>query len=132
MQKRPRLACLALLAGAVPFAAAAAAARTGALANVAGGLWEVSRSASGAGAVRQCVANPAALAQWEHRGNACTRLILSDKGSEMVIHYTCPAGDFGRSRLTVITPRSLRIETQGIHGGGPFFYNLYARRVGNC
>ena len=132
MRTPARLACIALLAGAVPAVAAVAAARTGALANVAGGVWEVSRSATGSGAVRQCVANPAALAQWEHRGSACTRVILSDKGTEMVIHYTCPAGDFGRSKMTVITPRSLRIETQGIHGGGPFFYNLYARRVGDC
>ena len=131
MLKIPRLARLALLAGAVPLAAAAAT-RAGALAQVAGGLWEISRSANGAAPVRQCVANPAILAQWEHRGSACTRVVLSRKGSETIIHYTCPAGDFGRSKLTVITPRSLRIETQGIHRGEPFFYNLYARRAGNC
>jgi hypothetical protein len=97
-----------------------------------GGLWEVSRSATGAGAVRECVGSPAALAQWEHRRSACTRVVLSDKPGEAVIHYTCPAGDFGRSRITVITPRTVRIETQGIHGGEPFFYNLHARRVGDC
>ena len=128
MNKRSRLAIIALLIGAAPIAAASA----GALSGVTRGVWEVSRSATGAGAVRQCVANPAALAQWEHRGRPCTRVILSDKGSEAIIHYTCPAGDFGRSRMTVLTPRSLKIETQGIHGGGPFFYNLYARRVGDC
>lgn len=111
---------------------AALAAPPAALRGVASGMWEVSRSADGSGAVRQCVADPSGLAQWEHRGSACTRVILSDKGTEAVIHYTCPAGDFGRSRLKVITPRTLRIETQGIHSGEPFFYNLHARRVGNC
>lgn len=116
-----------MLAGAAALAASAPL-----LNSVAGGLWEVSRSADGAGAVRQCVADPAALAQWEHRGSACTRVILSARGAESVIHYTCPAGDFGRSKITVITPRTLRIETQGIHRGEPFFYNLHARRAGNC
>ncbi|CAA9527500.1 MAG: hypothetical protein AVDCRST_MAG31-2065 [uncultured Sphingomonas sp.] len=103
-----------------------------ALGAVPGGLWEVSRSATGDGASRQCVAEPAALAQWQHRGRACTRVVLADKPGEALIHYTCPAGDFGRSRITVITPRTLRIETQGISGGEPFSYKLHARRVGNC
>jgi hypothetical protein len=116
----------------IPAGLVAAAAAPGALAAVAGGQWEVSRSATGQGGVKVCVPDVAALSQWEHRGAACTRVVLSAKGSETVIHYTCPAGDFGRSRMTVVTPRSLRIETQGISRGGPFFYNLYARRVGNC
>lgn len=132
MQKPVRLVGLAMLAGAVPLAAAAAVVQSGSLGQVSGGMWEVSRSASGANPVRQCIANPAALAQWEHRGRPCTRVILSDKRGETIIHYTCPAGDFGRSSLTVLTPRSLRIETQGIHGGEPFYYKLYARRVSDC
>jgi hypothetical protein len=121
----------ALLAG-VAASAAATAAAPGALRAVSAGMWEVSRSATGDGAVRQCVAAPAALAQWQHRGRACTRVILADKPGETLIHYTCPAGDFGRSRITVITPRTLRIETQGISDGEPFAYKLHARRVGNC
>ena len=95
------------------------------------GEWEVGKSATG-GDIETCLADPAMLAQWEHRGRPCTRVILSDKGTEAIIHYTCPAGDFGRSSLSVITPRSLRIETQGIHSGEPFFYKLYARRVADC
>jgi hypothetical protein len=34
--------------------------------------------------------------------------------------------------VTLITPRSLRIDTQGISGGYPFHYQIHARRVGNC
>jgi hypothetical protein len=116
----------------LPVAAVAIAAGPTALQGVAGGQWEVSRSAQGGRAVKVCAPDPAALAQWEHRGAPCTRVVLSDRGSEATIHYTCPAGDFGRSRLTVLTPRSVRIETQGIHAGEPFFYNLHARRVGSC
>lgn len=111
---------------------AAAVATPAILPGVAPGLWEVSRSATGRAPVRLCLPDLAAMAQWEHRGGACTRVVLSQTAREAVIHYTCPAGDFGRSRMTVVTPRSLRMETQGIHGGEPFSYKLYARRAGNC
>ena len=97
-----------------------------------GGLWEVSRSATGAGAERSCVPQATALAQWEHRGAQCTRVVISSSATEAVIHYTCPAGDFGQSKMKVITPRTLRIETQGISDGFPFNYVLHARRVGEC
>jgi hypothetical protein len=97
-----------------------------------GGLWEVSRSATGAGAERLCVPQATVLAQWEHRRGHCTRVVISSTASEAIIHYTCPAGDFGHSKMKVITPRTLRIETQGISGGYPFNYVLHARRVGDC
>ena len=49
-----------------------------------------------------------------------------------MVAYRCTGRDFGRSKLTVLTPRSLRIETQGISDGLPFNYVLQARRVGGC
>ena len=79
-----------------------------------------------------CLADPVALAQWEHRGGRCTRVIISDQGNKAVIHYTCADGGFGRSEMTLVTPRTLRIATQGISRDGPFNYVLHARRVGNC
>jgi hypothetical protein len=97
-----------------------------------GGLWEVSRSATGAGAEKSCVPQASVLAQWEHRRAQCTRVVISSSATEAVIHYTCPMGDFGHSKMKVITPRTLRIETQGISGGFPFNYVLHARRVGDC
>ncbi len=97
-----------------------------------GGLWEVSRSATGAGAEKSCVPQASVLAQWEHRKAQCTRVVISSTATEAIIHYTCPAGDFGHSKMKVITPRTLRIETQGISGGFPFNYVLHARRVGDC
>lgn len=127
MRKGLRLAGL-LAVGALALGGAAPAALRG----VAGGSWEVSRSANGRDATRLCVADPAMLAQFEHRGGACTRVILSDKQSETVIHYTCQGGDFGRTRVTVITPRSLRLDTQGISRGLPFSYQLHARRAADC
>lgn len=104
-----------------------------ALAPAAGGLWEIGKSAQGAGARRMCIADPVILSQWEHRGGRCTRIIIADEGNKTIIHYTCSDGGFGRSEMTLVTPRTLRVATQGItRGDGPFNYVLHARRVGNC
>lgn len=108
-----------------------AAVRPTALAPTSGGVWELA-GVPGARPARQCVADTTALAQFEHRAKNCTRVVISDSGPTAVIHYTCAGGGFGQSKMTVITPRSLRIETQGISGNLPFNYTLQARRVGDC
>ena len=96
------------------------------------GLWDISDNAAGTHPQRVCLADPMLLAQWEHRGAACTRVVISEHESEAAVQYTCVGGGFGRSDLTMLTPRSLRIETQGISDGSPFNYVLHARRVGEC
>jgi hypothetical protein len=100
------------------------------LARAEGGLWEISRT--GAQPVKLCVANPAVLAQFEHRNAACALDVIREAASSSVVSYHCSAGDFGRSEVTALTPRSLRIETQGISANAPFKYTFQARRVGNC
>lgn len=109
-----------------------AAQRPAALAVTSSGLWEVTGVPGARGPERLCVADTAALAQYEHRGKSCTRVVISDTPTATVIHYTCPANGFGQSKLTVLTPRSLRIETQGISDNLPFQYVLQARRIGEC
>jgi hypothetical protein len=122
------------LAGLLTLSAGLLAAATvpRALAPAMGGLWEVSKSASGHAATRICVASPDLLAQFEHRQQRCQRTVVSDTGSETLISYNCPSGGFGQSKMTLITPRTLRIDTQGISDNLPFHYQLHARRVGNC
>jgi hypothetical protein len=110
----------------------AAAQVPAALRTTSPGLWEITGAPGLRGPVRQCVADPVALAQFEHRGKRCSRSVITDGPSSTVIHYNCPGGEFGESKLTVITPRSLRIETQGISQGLPFNYVIQARRVGDC
>lgn len=102
------------------------------LERLSSGLWEVSRSASGTRAVRLCLPDPAILAQYEHRRSSCTRVVISDERDGAVIHYTCTGSGFGRTRITMLTPRSMRLETQGISSGVPFAYTLHARLVGPC
>ncbi|HYX46000.1 MAG TPA: hypothetical protein VE820_04160 [Sphingomicrobium sp.] len=119
------------LAIAVPAGVAAAAVPT-ALAKVAGGLWEISGAPGTQVPVRQCVTDVLALAQYEHRGQNCSRSVISDGPSETRISYRCGSKGFGESDVEVVTPRSLTIRTQGISDQLPFNYVLEARRVGDC
>ena len=96
------------------------------------GEWAVSTNATGTNATRHCLADPALLTQWEHRNVQCTRVILSGTAERGDVQYTCPGGGFGNSKVQVITPRSVRIQTQGISNGLPFGYTLHARRLGDC
>ena len=108
-----------------------AAGKPAALAGTSGGLWEVS-GLPGGRAVRQCIADTRILAQFEHRREFCPQTVIGQTGDVTVIQYNCPGGGFGRSDVKVLTPRSLRVETQGISGGFPFHHVLQARRIGEC
>lgn len=72
------------------------------------------------------------MAQLQHRRSRCTRVVIRDLPGMAEIHYTCTGGGFGRSTVKPITPRSVKIETQGISDGAPFNYALQGRRVGEC
>ena len=96
------------------------------------GEWELSGVAGAKAPVRECLANLRTLAQYEHRGHTCSSQVISDKGTSTVIQYSCGAAGFGRTQIDVLTPRSLRISTQGISDGLPFNYVMQARRLGDC
>ena len=101
------------------------------LGQISAGLWEVS-GINGAPATRICVAKPPLLAQVEHRTAKCTRTVLRDTPSAAVIDYVCEGGGFGQSKITMLTPRSVKVETQGIADHAPFAYAVNAKRVGDC
>ena len=121
--------CLALPAVA---AAAPTAPQTTVLAQALPGLWEFSGAPGVRAPVRQCIADIAKLAQYEHRSGNCTRTVISDTAGTAVVQYVCGAAGFGRSDIHLITPRSLKISTQGISDHLPFNYVLQAHRVGDC
>ena len=112
------------------FVALVAAVRPAVFTQTSGGLWEVSRANGGRRNI--CVADPTLLAQYEHLRASCSRNVLRNQQAKAEIHYTCAGGAFGQSTVELITPRSLRIETQGISNNAPFHYVLQARRIGNC
>ena len=102
------------------------------LVQVQPGLWEISGAPGSKAPVRQCIADLAALARFEHRANSCTAKVLKTSGSTTAFEYSCGGAGFGHSEIQVITPRSLRIGTQGISDGLPFNYVLQAHRVDDC
>ncbi|WP_265563412.1 DUF3617 domain-containing protein [Sphingomicrobium arenosum] len=102
------------------------------LSKVEAGLWEVSKPGSRMAPRRICLADVSMLAQFEHLGNQCTRMTVSEEGNNALMRYTCARGGFGSSEVQVVTPRSLRIVTQGIKEGLPFHDTLHARRIGAC
>ena len=121
-----------VIAGAAAIWALAAAGQPSALSQTRGGLWEVDGAPGSAKPIRQCIPDTRVLAQFEHRGKGCPRTVITDAGTNATIEYNCGPSGFGSSRITVLTPRSLRIETQGISKGLPFNYVIQARRVGDC
>ena len=103
-----------------------------ALSHAAPGVWEVTGVPGAKAPFRQCIGNVLALAQFEHRKLSCSRTVVRDGPSAAIIEYSCPGGGFGRTEIDLVTPRSLRIDTQGISEGLPFHYVAQARRVGDC
>ena len=102
------------------------------LAQTQPGVWEVSGAPGAKIPVRLCVVDVPSLARFEHRGKNCTSKVLKQAGSLTAFEYSCGAAGFGHSDVEAITPRSLRISTQGISDGLPFNYVLQARRMADC
>jgi hypothetical protein len=123
--------------GAITLVSSAASAPQGgtklsALARLEPGLWQL-RDLNNPGAQQSiCVADPAALLQLRHRNAPCSRLVIADGERAATVHYTCPAGGFGRTEVRVETPRLVQIDTQGIVDNAPFAYRAEARRIGVC
>ena len=119
---------LALLGATGAFAAV----KQGTLAQASPGLWELSGMPASKVPVRRCVPDLHELLVLEHRGGHCKQSVLQDDGTQMKAQFTCPGGGFGPRSVRVITPRSLRIETQGIAHNSPYSYVVQARRTGDC
>lgn len=128
-----RFLIVAATAAAAAIAVGASAADTPkTLSGAAPGLWELTGVEGSKTPVRACLTKLSELGQYEHRARTCTATTLSDTGKVMVVNYSCGAGDFGRTSIKLVTPRNLRVETQGISDGLPFGYKIEARRVGEC
>ena len=96
------------------------------------GLWEVSRDATGKGARRGCLRDMTLLTTYAHAGDRCQRTVLVNTPRRLLVSLECGPGEFSRSEITVTTPRSLKLDTQGFRRGEPYDFTVYARRVGEC
>lgn len=96
------------------------------------GLWEISGAPGLKAPVRQCLADLTPLARFEHRTSNCTAKVSGQSPTSASVDYSCGGAGFGHTQVELLTPRALRISTQGISGGLPFNYVLQARRVDDC
>jgi hypothetical protein len=120
------------LAGSAAVLALTAAQQPPALSGIKAGLWELNGYPGAKAPTRECIADVRTFARLEHRAANCTSNVISDNGKSMVVEYSCGGAGFGRSKIDVITPRSLRINTQGISSRVPFNYVLQAHRLDDC
>ena len=79
-----------------------------------------------------CLSDPQVLLQLHHRGVSCQRFVVENGASRGRVTYSCPGLGNGDTRITVETPRLIRLETQGISRGLPFTEEYEGRRTGAC
>src|SRR5437763_13637424 len=101
------------------FVLAAAQPPSSSLAQAQPGLWEISGVPGAAAPVRQCLADPALLARFEHRAKSCSASTVREAGTSPAIDYHCGAAGLRHSEAHPLTPRSLRVPTHGLSDGPP-------------
>src|SRR3954451_14938117 len=95
--RRPtRSLALLIFAASASFALVAAQAPS-TLTQAQPGLWEISGVPGGAAPIRECVADIATLARFEHRTRPCSAKVLRDAGTTTAIDYSCGPAGFGHS-----------------------------------
>lgn len=123
---------VALAFGSAAIAQPAAAPSLKAMRSVAPGNWSLRSPGSAEAARESCVADTAVLFRLRLRAAQCSRFVIEDTPRIGTVHYTCPGSGHVRTTIHVDTPRSLRIESEGIIDGMPFADAFEARRIGNC
>ncbi len=95
------------------------------------GQWQLKERDGGA--VRNlCVKNTALLLQLRHGGTQCSHFVIENAAKSATIRYTCPGHGYGRTTISVETPRLVRVDTQGVLDGAPFASEIEGRRTGAC
>lgn len=122
---------LTLLGAAVAgYSAAAEGGSLVALAQIERGEWQLRAPDGSSRAI--CITDPQVLIQFRHRGASCSRFVVENGVNAGRVTYSCPGLGNGDTRITVETPRLIRLETQGITRGLPFTEEYEGRRTGAC
>jgi len=103
-----------------------------ALATIAHGEWQLRERDPHAQPRRLCVNDPGVLIQLQHNGDQCSQFVVENSRQRATVHYTCVGHGYGRTTVSVETPRLFRLESQGIRDGLPFAVDMEARRIGDC
>lgn len=124
----PLFLAAALLA--TGYTAAAQGGGLAALGRIERGEWSLRASDGSTRSI--CVTDPQALLQLRHRGVTCQRFVVENEADGGRVTYSCPGVGNGDTRITVETPRLIRLETQGISKGLPFTEEYEGRKTGAC
>ncbi|MCP3730112.1 hypothetical protein M9978_06680 [Sphingomonas sp. MG17] len=112
------------------FSAAAQSGGLAALGKIERGEWSLRAPDGSTRSI--CITDPQMLLQLRHRGVACQRFVVENGTMGGRVTYSCPGVGNGDTRITVETPRLIRLETQGISRGLPFTEEYEGRRTGAC
>lgn len=96
------------------------------------GRWEIQSRDGSRQSYPICLEHGRQLIQMRHPGQACERLVVSDRVDQVTVQYTCRGRGYGRTSIRRETARLVQIETQGIAEGLPFSFAAEARRTGTC
>lgn len=118
----------ALLVG-IPLAGHAA--ELGMLDSLAKGAWTL-RIRDDGSTQRICLRDGRELIQIRHKQPGCTRFVVRDTESEVVVQYTCRGNGYGRTSIRRESNDLVQIQSQGIIDGAPFSISGEARRSGSC
>ena len=122
-----------VIAAALAFAGAASAAGTelAMLASLDKGGWTL-RVRDDGSQQRICVRDGQEFIQLRHKQPGCSRFVVKDDPTEVVVQYTCRGNGYGRTSIRQEGAGLVQIESQGIVDGAPFSITAEARHAGAC
>jgi hypothetical protein len=103
-----------------------------ALQGIESGQWVLKESSDASDVRKLCITNPAALIQLRHGSAQCSHFVVENSAQVATVHYTCPGHGYGRTTVSVETPRLIRVDTQGVLDGAPFAEEFEGRKTGTC
>jgi hypothetical protein len=128
---RPAMAGALILLGGSGLHAQSGGLMPAALRALQPGQWQLTDSDNGA-VKRLCLSNAAALLQLRHAGPTCAQTVEADGAESTTVRYSCTGRGYGRTTVSVETPRLAKVDTQGVIDGAPFQSEFEARRIGDC
>jgi len=101
------------------------------LASLAKGAWNL-RVRDDGSQQRICVRDGQEFIQLRHKQPGCSRFVVRDDASEVVVQYTCRGNGYGRTSIRRESNGLVQIQSQGIIDGAPFSISGEARHAGGC
>lgn len=87
---------------------------------------------AGAQPRKLCLSDPSVLLQLRHGNAQCSQFVVENSADTTTVHYTCAGHGYGRTTVSVETPRLFHVQSQGVFDGMPFVLDMEGRRVGDC